>query len=80
MQLPWRTSADVLNSGLPASRERTGDMKRLRHWLFNFAAGACALLCVMTAVAWALSHFVRLGFHHTSYAPPVVRLYAVAAQ
>ena len=33
----------------PGSDERGGDMKRLRHWLFNFAAVVSLLLCVFKA-------------------------------
>jgi hypothetical protein len=32
-------------------------MKRLRHWLFNFAAGVSLLICVLSIAAWTRSYF-----------------------
>jgi hypothetical protein len=51
----------------PARGERSGDMKRLRHWLFNFAATVSLALCVATTVLWVRSHSVSDKFYYSRY-------------
>jgi hypothetical protein len=40
----------------PGTGERSGHMKRLRHWLLNFAAAVSLFCCVGICVLWALSY------------------------
>jgi hypothetical protein len=43
-------------SGVEASPEGSGDVKRLRCWLFNLAAGVSLVFCLATLALWVWSY------------------------